>query len=190
MNSINKTYIIYDIEGNEMPKGYDGNLTRETIEVGAVKVINGKIENWFHRFVKPSVNPLLTKHIKQLTNISQDDINQADGFLHVMKEFEEWAGEDCIFLSWGKFDFIQLRDEYKSLGETLDWIIKHANLQKPYTRIKGFKDRVGLKNALIHEELSFQGQQHNAVDDAKNTARILVKNYSELEEKFREAGLH
>ena len=54
----------------------------------------------------------------------------------------------------------------------LPWLRYHACLQMHYSKWKGSKNQIGLKNALQLEGLNYLGTQHRAIDDARNMARL------------------
>ncbi|MNH45911.1 hypothetical protein D3C79_1085050 [compost metagenome] len=49
----------------------------------------------------------------------------------------------------------------------------HLNLKQRFAEVRQLKRAVGLHTALQLAGLSFQGQQHRALEDARNTARLL-----------------
>jgi inhibitor of KinA sporulation pathway (predicted exonuclease) len=50
-----------------------------------------------------------------------------------------------------------------------------ACLQRHYSKYKGAKNQIGLKNALSLEGLEFSGTQHRAIADARNMAELFIK---------------
>jgi inhibitor of KinA sporulation pathway (predicted exonuclease) len=51
--------------------------------------------------------------------------------------------------------------------------VPHINLKQRFAQARQLKRRVGLNTALQLAGLHFQGQQHRALEDARNTARLL-----------------
>ena len=107
-------YIIYDLEATcwlgRPPKGLN-----EVIEIGAVRInAYGEVLSKFERFVRPTVNPLLSGFCKKLTSISQQQVNTAQSFEKVIRDFMEWGdlySEDSYVCSWGNNDKKLLKDD-------------------------------------------------------------------------------
>ncbi|MNF12562.1 hypothetical protein D3C80_2140930 [compost metagenome] len=51
--------------------------------------------------------------------------------------------------------------------------MRHVNLKQRFAEARQLKRPVGLNAALQLAGLKFQGQQHRALEDARNTARLL-----------------
>ncbi len=44
----------------------------------------------FCKFIKTTINPVLSEFCTELTTIKQEDVNEAKAFNDIIKEFEEW----------------------------------------------------------------------------------------------------
>lgn len=179
------TIIVYDLEMTVRRK--KGQIA-EIIEIGAAKV--GLIEavpqivGTFQTFVKPLLATQLSEDTTSFTGISQDDVNGADTLAAALREFRDWIGPDEYFLcAWGPDDLRQLVQECKQQQIATDWIVNHNNLQKMLSKIYKLEkhQQMGLKNALELLEIPFAGSHHRALDDAFNTANLLVKLYDKLQ---------
>jgi 3'-5' exoribonuclease 1 len=100
-------YIVYDLEATcweNPPPDY----IQEIIEIGAFKInAFGEIRGKFNRFIKPAQHPVLSSFCKQLTGITQEDVNRAKNYQTVIEEFIDWGRieeEDYMLCSWGNFD--------------------------------------------------------------------------------------
>ena len=93
----------------------------ETIEIGAtlLTVVEKKkleIVKSFSQFVKPVINPFLSDFCKDLTSITQEDVDLAltfpDALNKFVKDVEKHLGGDTIdkiiWSSWGAYDRKQL----------------------------------------------------------------------------------
>lgn len=58
-----------------------------------VDIQNQVVVDEFHTFIKPKLNPVLTEYCKQLTGITQQEINKAPNFRNALKEFETFFAE-------------------------------------------------------------------------------------------------
>ncbi|WP_240489037.1 3'-5' exonuclease [Cohnella thermotolerans] len=179
------TYIVYDLEMTVRRK--KGQVA-EIIEIGAakVRVADGvpSIVDSFQAFVKPVVVPQLSEDTISFTGITQEDVKGAETLPHVVRRFVEWIGPEEYYLcAWGPDDHRQLVQECREQKIDTGWILNHNNLQKMLS--KTFKlekhQQMGLKNALEMLEIPFVGSHHRALDDAMNTAKILVKLYDKLQ---------
>lgn len=181
------SYIVYDLEMTVRRKR---GQVAEIIEIGAVKIDieegAPKVASTFQSFVKPVVVPLLTPDTTEFTGIKQEDVGSAGTLAEVVRAFVEWMGPDEYFLcAWGPDDLRQLVQECRQHGIATQWIVNHNNLQKMLSKLYKFDkhQQMGLKTALEMLELPFSGSHHRALDDALNTARILLKLFDKLQFK-------
>lgn len=168
-------YIIFDLEAT--CKENDRSFKNEIIEIGAVKV-NEKLEvvDVFDKFIKPRLNPTLTNFCKELTTITQDDVNNADSFSTVIEEFKQWIGvdqKDYLLCSWGFYDKSQLSKDCKLHGLDDSWVYKHISLKHQFADIKNTRP-CGMEKALKMLKLPLDGTHHRGIDDAKNISKIFM----------------
>lgn len=184
-------HIMIDLEMNSINKEnleVRNYLKREIIEIGAVMMDeNYQIIKTLNRYIKPQFNPIV-EQIEELTGISNEKVVESKGFPEVMTEFLDWIGEDeVIMYSWSEHDLMQLRKEcaYKEVNsERLNDIFDHwVDFQLEFGKLLGIEKKISLNYAIGAAELLFEGQEHNALDDALNTAHIfqLSKNQEEFE---------
>ncbi len=175
-------YIIFDLEAScwlgRPPQGMN-----EIIEIGAVKVNDyNEVVSTFSRFVKPTINPILSDFCKRLTSISQENVDKSRTFPSIIQEFMDWVGvneEDYFLISWGKYDKQQLKQDCELHKLDVDWVENHFNLKPAYRSLKNLKDEPGLKKAVKLEGFEFTGIHHRAISDAENTAKIFIKYFKE-----------
>ncbi len=154
----------------------------EVIEIGAVKVNDyNEVVSIFSKFIKPTVNPILSDFCKRLTSISQDDVDKTKTFPFIIQDFMDWIGidEDFVLISWGKYDKQQLIQDCGLHKVEADWLEHHFNLKPAYRALKDLKDEPGLKKAVKLEGFEFTGIHHRAISDAENTAKIFIKYFKE-----------
>ena len=172
-----RQFIIYDLEATcwRSPKPRQV----EIIEIGAVRVNDDlEIVDEFCEFILPVIHPKIDKFCTKLTSITQEDVEDADHFDVVIKRFEDWmdcASARTALFSWGEFDHRQFVVDARLHNLKLDWLKYWACLQRHYSIYKGAKNQIGLKNAMIHEGLEFNGTQHRAIADARNMAELFIK---------------
>jgi 3'-5' exoribonuclease 1 len=173
-----KNYIIYDLEATcweNIPPGY----VQETIEIGAFRVNHyGEIRGKFNRFVKPVVHPNLSPFCRDLTSITQLDVNRADTFPVVIEEFLEWArieDEDYTLCSWGSFDKKMFISDCRLHRLDSEWAELHANLKDQYMSMKQLRRSIGLRKAVEREDILFTGAHHRGISDAENLTKLFLK---------------
>lgn len=184
-------HIMIDLEMNSINKNNTevrNFLKREIIEIGAVMMDEDfNIINQLNVYIKPQFNPIAEK-IEELTGISNERVLKSKGFNDAMKEFIEWIGDDnAIIYSWSEHDLNQMKKEcaYKEFQEERmkklfdQWV----DFQSEFGKLLGIEKKISLSYALGAAELSFEGREHNALDDAMNTAHILQlsRNKTEFE---------
>ena len=171
-------WLVIDLEATTDDGGWPLS-DMEVIELGASVVTRaGREVDHFQRFIRPQRRPLLTLFCRQLTRISQADIDSAAPLVQVWAQFERWLGQHLPKLegwaSWGDYDRKQLEQEWqqKNLDSALARL-PHINLKQQFAQARQLKRAPGLNSALHLAGMQFNGQQHRALEDARNTARLL-----------------
>lgn len=171
-------FIIYDLEATCWRGRPPGGIN-EIIEIGALMLDPlGQIEDTYSRFVKPTVNPRLSGFCKQLTSITQENVDRAELYPKTIEEFQDWIGideNDYLLCSWGKYDVKMLRENCELHRMDTDWLHANTDLKEQYHTIKGQHKLTGLVNTLRKEGMEFTGVQHRAISDAENLAKIFIK---------------
>ncbi|WP_095078710.1 exonuclease domain-containing protein [Pseudomonas sp. Irchel s3h17] len=151
----------------------------EIIEIGATLVNRqGRELDHFQRFVRPLRRPLLTPFCRELTHITQASIDAAQPLSDVWPLFERWLGQHHTrlegWVSWGDYDRKQLLQEWQRLQlDSALSRVPHMNLKQRFAKARRLERPLGLNGALQLAGLQFTGQQHRALEDARNTARLL-----------------
>ncbi len=167
-------YVIVDLDAT----CWDDSRSRdqmETIEIGAVR-LDGDLAvlDEFASFVRPVVEPALSEFCKELTAISQHDVDGADTFPAVFARFRSWIGDGTYRLcSWGFYDAKQFRQDCDRHGVEFPNAFQddHVNIKKEYSAWKGVRP-CAMAKALRQLDLPLEGTHHRGIDDARNIARI------------------
>ena len=166
--------IFLDLEMNMVLKEYRDRLYQEIIEIGAVRLDADYNEiDSFHCYVKPVWNDHIHSRIVQLTGITDENVSGADTFDKAIQEFLKWAGKDPVYC-WSDSDEIQVLQESKAKGVEIslgDW----RDLQKEFGDYLSFERQTNLSLALEEAGLVFPGKKHNALDDARATAKLFTE---------------
>lgn len=164
--------IVFDLEATcgDIPHS-----EREIIQIGACVVNdNFDIIDEFNEYVRPVQHLTLTEFCVNLTKITQDRVDNADPFPLVFRRFLYFISKHTstpVMCSWGDYDRKQIMQDcvVHGIKNPLD---NFVNLKYNFSKCNKRKQR-GLSRSLGLCGLDFEGQQHSALDDAKNTARLL-----------------
>ena len=173
-------YIILDLEATCW-KEKSKEQKNEIIEIGAV-CINDKQEvvSEFNEFVRPIINPALSDFCKELTSISQTDIDKADTFEIVIERFKSWINihEDYLLCSWGFYDKSQFISDCNIHKLDTIWLNKHISLKHQHADIKILNRPIGMSGALKMEGIQLLGIHHRGIDDARNISKLFLKHFN------------
>ena len=176
------TYVIVDLE---MCKAYKSmkngkmHYKRELIQIGAVSLNeNYEVTDSFVTFVSPEFGEV-DRYINQLTGISVEDTKNAPTAKDALQAFADWLPENTQIVAWSNNDEKQIRNELHrksfdipALRETFgSWIDCQQMFGVKLRTAKKYK----LSEALSIADISYDYGAHNALVDAKNTARLFAK---------------
>ncbi|MGI6485177.1 MAG: PolC-type DNA polymerase III [Tepidanaerobacteraceae bacterium] len=164
INILEAEYVVTDIETTGLSTQND-----EIIEIGAVKVKNGKIIDTFSALVKPQ-RPL-PANITRLTGITNDMLKSSPSFTQVIPNFLDFLGNSIFVAHNAGFDAGFIRRDCQKLNlpfnnRILDTL---ALSQIVLSNLKNHK----LDTVAKHLKIKM-GSHHRAVDDA-NTAALILK---------------
>ena len=171
-------WVFMDLEMKPVDKQFrrQWDLCRqEVIEFGAVKLGEDMTEtDSFRALVKPALGEIPPRYA-QLTGITNDMVAEAPDFETVLGQFAAWCEDAETVYAWSGSDLDQLRGEVKMKG--IDFPLealagKWADFQKIFTRAVGLKRELSLEQAVNIANINFEGHQHDALWDARNTAEL------------------
>lgn len=187
-------YVIVDFEMNPVADEYieERKICRlEIIEIGAVIMDESfMVLGEFKTLVKPQYNDSIYKKYEKLTGITTDMVCGAPTFTTAYEMFVNWCESyenEYEVYAWSENDYIQLTAEMKlkkyDKADKMSPLEKWFDFQKEYTKKLGLGKIVSLEKALNYAGIEFEGQMHDALCDAKNTAKLfaVVRN----EESFK-----
>lgn len=180
-------YIVIDLEMNAIAKEFvkERELCRlEVIEIGAVLLDEHYHEiGCFVTLVKPQYNTRIEKKYEKLTGIKTEMVASAPYFADALQMFFQWCnsipGENQI-VQWSENDYLQINKEIALKNISLSDKNRHYmenswfDFQKEYGDTLGFDRSLSLKDAIMYAGKDFSGHQHDALDDAKNTADLFA----------------
>lgn len=178
-------HIVVDLEMNNInPKSEARSIcTMETIEIGAVMLDeNLKEISSFRTYVKPEYNTGVVKKITKLTGITNEMVQNAPTFSEAFRMFTSWClgpDDDVTIYAWSESDYDQITKEMilkgYEISEKERAILSNrwSDFQDEFDSHLGFERQVSLKMALEMAGVDFSGREHDALDDARNTAELL-----------------
>ena len=166
--------IVVDVEATCWKKGVFSR-NKETIEIGAVLLpLDGAESRWaeFQTFVRPRRHPHLSTFCRELTGITQENVDTAPTFPEALRLFLEWALplERIVVATWSRYDLWQLDLDLEAHGLprlTLPFL----DVKKLAARIVGSKSFEETARELAPEGVEMP--RHRAIADAHRTAWIL-----------------
>ena len=184
-------YVIFDLEWNQSADERSAltqpvYLAGEIIEIGAVKLDDGfRVIDELRLYISPRFYPKMHKRIAALTGIHDRDLAQKGiPFPQACRQFLDWCGEEYTFMTWSMSDIPVLADNMIVHGMDLSVLPECCDIQRIFSReIMRSDTRYSLDTALaILRETG--DTAHDALNDAKNTAKIC--GHLELEEYLQE----
>lgn len=176
-------YIIFDLEFNQALYNNRPKLKKlcpfEIIQIGAVKL--DKNQNYlssFNSLIKPRLYKKLHPFVKDMTNITSDQLLKARPFKDVYKDFLNFIGEDSILCVWGTGDIKELFRNIKFHKLSLNEIThNYINIQKYASKyLKAPKgNSIGLRTAVEMLGITLNKDFHDAYNDAFYTSEIFKK---------------
>jgi inhibitor of KinA sporulation pathway (predicted exonuclease) len=148
-----------------------------------INEINGTCEfiSEFAKYVKPTMNPQLTKFCTELTGITQETVNSAETIDKVYLAHSKWIEShvpyqaDFVFATCGHWDLrTQLPREIRNKN------LKTKRIYKTYINVKDefeyfYKRKAGgMLGILDFLSLKLDGRHHSGIDDTKNIAKIML----------------
>lgn len=173
-----RSYLVVDLEAT---CSQDGKIVprekMEIIEIGAV-LVDGDgyhVTSEFGRVVRPVRTPVLTQFCRELTGITQEEVDQADIFPTVLAEFRRWINEypGAVFASWGNYDRVQFQRDCAHHGVEYPFGPEHFNVKTAFRSKRALSRSIGMAAALRSVGLRLEGRHHRGLDDARNIARLL-----------------
>ena len=167
------TFVVFDLETT----GFSA-IKDKIIEIGAVKITQGKIVDRYSTFVNPE-RPIPFK-ITQLTSIQDNMVIDAPVIESILPEFLAFVGDATLVAHNAGFDvgFIEQNCRYQDIVPDFTYLDTVALARVLLPTIGRYKLNVVAKALNISLE-----NHHRAVDDAKATAEIFLKFLQMLEDK-------
>ena len=168
-------YVVFDLETT----GLYPNSGDTMIEIGAVKIDNGKIVDRFDELINPDRD--LTEEIIKITGIDNDMLKGKRNEEDVLKDFMDWVGDLPMVAHNAKFDisFVDMAFSKYNLGSLKNTVIDTLGL----SRYLESKERYhNLATLVKRYEIPWDEEKHHRADyDSEGTALIFLKMLKKLE---------
>uniref|UniRef100_A0A0C9RX82 TSA: Wollemia nobilis Ref_Wollemi_Transcript_7026_1851 transcribed RNA sequence n=1 Tax=Wollemia nobilis TaxID=56998 RepID=A0A0C9RX82_9CONI len=156
---------------------------QEIIEFPSVLVngVTGRLEGHFQTYIKPVYHPVLTDFCKDLTGIQQNQVVGGVSLSEALLMHDNWLEERGVknttfaIVTWSDWDCkVMLESECNLKGiRKPSYFNRWINLKIPF--YDAFHQlNCNLKGAVQLAGLTWEGRAHCGLDDARNTARLLV----------------
>ena len=168
--------VVVDVEATCWKKGVFSRK-KETIEIGAVRLrLDREAATWpeFQTFVRPLRLPRLSTFCRELTGITQEEVDAAPAFPEALQRFLEWSQplEQIVLATWSRYDMWQLDLDLEAHGLP-KLAIPFLDVKKLAARVVGSKSFEETAHAL--DPAGVTEPRHRAIADARRTARILYR---------------
>lgn len=181
-------YVVLDLEMCRIHSNQktEIDLKTEVIQIGAV-LLNESLDiiDTFVTYVSPPIGHI-DSFIKHLTGISNTKTKDAPCFKEAIQLFLKWIPKDTVFVAWSDSDEAQIKTEIEKKDidinefENKEWI----DCQKLFSEKVNSSKNYSLSEALRISCVDFESQEHDALIDAMNTAKLFKSIQSDF--KFNE----
>jgi DNA polymerase-3 subunit alpha (Gram-positive type) len=171
--TLEDTFVIFDIETTGLSCS-----NNKIIEIGAVKIEQGKVVDNFSKFIDPEIS--IPYRIVELTGITDEMTKGAEKIDTVLKEFISFIGDSIVVAHNANFDVSFIKKNCSDLGlEFSNGVMDTIPLAKyVLPELKRYKLDSIAKYLKIN-----MGSHHRAIDDARTTTTILIHCFNILKER-------
>ena len=167
------SFVAFDIETSGTFGAGNGDAPSEITEIGAVKVVNGKIVDRFEQLVNPGRK--ITPFIQRKTGITNEMVTDKPDISEVIRKFADFArGSVLVGHNIGASDLSYIDRAAKRAGVTMDNVYFDT-----YRYAKPLKERQGWENVKLEylaERFGVeQPSAHRAWCDAEANVGVYFK---------------
>lgn len=166
---LDKTYVVFDLETT----GLNADKGDSIIEIGAVKLKEGRIIDSYDTFVNPNVK--LSKEIISITGINDKMLVDAPNEEDAVKDFINWASDYPLVAHNARFDISFINSAYRkyNLGKINNTLIDTLGLSRYLESNERYHN---LATLVIRYNIPWDENNHHRADyDAHGTALIFNK---------------
>ena len=170
-----ETYIVFDLETT----GLKSNEGDSIIEIGAVKMENGKIVDRFDELIDPGKK--LDPKIIEITNITDEMVKGKPSEKDMIIKFMDWCGNYPLVAHNAHFDlsFLEMAYLKYDLGRIKNTIIDTLGLSR---YLESHEKYHNLATLVKRYNIEWDEDKHHRADyDSEGTALIFYKMLKKLE---------
>ena len=177
-------YIVLDMEWNQPWPGSPSakkvlpvQIRGEIIQIGAVRLSDQQVKDEFQVMIRPKYYRRLNRRVSKLTGIKENQLRDYGiPFPEAMEQFQQWCGENVVFLTWGFDDIGILRENLRLFGLDESWTQVWYNAQMIFNaQTDGSTAQKALKTAMEIFGIEATRPAHDALGDAFHTAQICAR---------------
>lgn len=144
----------------------------EIISIGLCELDcnNNEINRKNHYYVRPSKSEI-SDYCTELTGIRNDHVKKAPYLKDVCATISKQYSSNRTWSAWGRDDIV-LKNECDERHIVSPCSQEFLNIGGMCSLLYGTGKSMGLKQVIKNLGFEFEGQQHNALDDAINTAIV------------------
>ena len=156
--------VVIDFETSGMSPDYGD----RAIEIGAVRLVDGKIADEFQSLMNPGFR--VNSFIQDFTGIDNGMLEKAPGCSEVMREFHEFLGDSHLIAHNSSFDKRFLDSEFSLINKQYSGEFACSMLlaRRIYQDAPNHK----LASLVDYRDIQYSGVFHRALDDAQMTAKL------------------
>ena len=172
-----RNYVVFDLETTGL-----SSITDEITEIGAVKVIDGKIVDTFEMLVKP--NKRISQKITNITGITNEMVEGKPPIEEVLPQFIEFIGGLPLVAHNVEFDYGFLCENYKNIYKQefrrkrsctmkmyRKWYMKEWDEKAPSAKLGDvILDLLGSEEYCL-----YLSNSHRGLNDAEFTQKVYEK---------------
>lgn len=174
-----KDFLVVDFEFTMYTKrvGRPRGFFSEILEYGLVKLDGQQhaVVKEAQAFVKPSFFPKQAKQAQEFSMISKADLETGIAYGEMLEEIKQvYEPNQSYFVAWGDADWHVIKEACQRYGLDNPFLYEdYVDLSKEYQSFFQMERRLSLKNALAEQQIALDGTWHTALDDARNTAKLV-----------------
>ena len=170
-----ETYVVFDLETT----GLYPNSGDTMIEIGAVKIKEGKIIDRFDELINPEKT--LSEEIIKITGINNEMLQNKRKENEVLQDFMKWVGDLPMVAHNAKFDisFVEMAFSKYNLGTFKNIVIDTLGLSRYLESSERYHN---LATLVKRYNIPWDEDKHHRADyDSEGTALIFDKMLKKLE---------
>ena len=175
-----RDFLVVDFEFTMYTKrvGRPRGFFSEILEYGLVKLDAKQhlVVKEAQAFVKPTFFPKQAKQAQEFSMISKADLDKGIAYAQMLEEIKAvYEPNNSYFVAWGDADWHVIKEACHRYGLENPFLHEdYVDLSKEYQVFFNSERRLSLKNALDAQKIELAGTWHTALDDARNTAKLVT----------------